>query len=41
VARGPINVIDVAGDHNSMLRSPHVGGLAAKILALIDVAERH
>ena len=40
VARGPINVIEVAGDHNSMLRSPHVGGLAEKILALIDVAER-
>lgn len=39
IARGPITVVDVGGDHNTMLRSPHVGGLAAQLAELIDVAE--
>jgi thioesterase domain-containing protein len=36
--RGQLQVIDVAGGHVSMLREPHVDGLAEKLQALIDRA---
>ena len=36
---GPIAVVAVGGDHNSMLRPPHVAGLAAAIAArLVDAS---
>ena len=37
LARGLIAVVDTEGDHNSMLRPPHVAGLAERLGALIDV----
>jgi thioesterase domain-containing protein len=37
LARGSIAVVDADGEHNSMLRPPHVAGLAARLGALLDV----
>lgn len=36
IVRGPVVVLDAGGDHNSMLRPPHVAGLALQITAQLD-----
>ena len=37
LARGPVNVYSAQGDHNNMLRVPHVASLAAAVAAQIDI----
>jgi thioesterase domain-containing protein len=39
LARGPVVIVDADGDHTSMLRAPHVIGLAARLGELLDAAD--
>jgi thioesterase domain-containing protein len=39
IVRGPIAVLDAGGDHNTMLRSPHVAGLASLLVERLAAAE--
>jgi hypothetical protein len=41
VIRGPIQVIDVPGNHNSLLEEPHVRTLAQRVRTALDRALRN